>query len=220
MKHLKRNRLLTAIQACLILFCTHTYTKKEQFTPQAFNLNNTPVSTKQLNEHQQLYRGYVAKRNEINNKLNTIEKKGNASFSEFRSLKIGETFARNGSLLHELYFANIGKQTKPQPQTKKLLKKHFGSLKKFKKDLFACGLSSRGWVVTAYNLDDKTISNYILDAHNQTVPVLTIPLLVLDVYEHAYMIDFGIQRKQYLQTFWKTINWDIVEQRIKQWMPA
>ena len=82
----------------------------------------------------------------------------------------------------------------------------------------ATAISARGWVLTCYNLDDHRIQNYLLDAHNEMVPVLTIPLLAVDTYEHAYMIDFGINRKEYLILLWDNINWNIVESRIKRYI--
>ena len=69
-----------------------------------------------------------------------------------------------------------------------------------------------------YGIDDGHVHNYVFESHNQNVPVLSIPLLVLDVYEHAYMIDFGIKRAAYLDVFWENVNWDVVEQRIKKWV--
>ena len=99
-----------------------------------------------------------------------------------------------------------------------LILEAFGSLEAYKNDLNACGTSARGWVITAYALDDKRIHNFTLDAHNQTVPVLVMPLLVLDVYEHAYFMDFGTKRASYIQLFWSNINWDIVEARIAKWV--
>lgn len=174
------------------------------------------LSEKQISEHKQLYAGYVAKRNEIDEQLQSVDKsKSNQSYSSFRSLKVAETFARNGSLLHELYFENIAAGKKIGKETEKLINHNFGSLESFKDDLMATALSARGWAVMCYNLDDKRVQNYLLDAHNQLVPVMTIPLLVVDTYEHAYMIDFGINRKEYLAVLWNNIDWDVVEERVK-----
>ena len=174
------------------------------------------LSEKQISDHKQLYAGYVAKRNEIEEKLGSVDKsKSNQSYSVFRSLKVAETFTRNASLLHELYFENIAAGKKIGKETEKLINHNFGSLELFKDDLMATALSARGWAVMCYNLDDKRVQNYLLDAHNQLVPIMTIPLLVVDTYEHAYMIDFGINKKEYLAVLWNNINWDVVEERVK-----
>lgn len=104
------------------------------------------------------------------------------------------------------------------PQTKEIIEDNFGSVEKFKEDLFGSALSARGWIMTGYNIYDGSVRNYLLDAHNETVPVLTLPILMVDTYEHAYMIDFGIDRAKYLDILWNNINWDVVEKRIEQWV--
>lgn len=176
------------------------------------------LSSKQISDHLQLYAGYVNKRNEIDQTLQTVDKsKANQSYSAFRGLKLSETFARNGSLLHELYFENIGMGTTMGQKTQEILVKNFGSVESFKEDLMATATAARGWALTCYNLDDNRVQNYLLDAHNEKIPVLTMPLLVVDTYEHAYMIDFGINRKEYLAILWDNINWDVVEARLEKW---
>lgn len=177
------------------------------------------LSGKQVNDHKQLYVGYVVKRNEIDENLQLVDKsKSNQSYSTFRSLKVAETFTRNAAILHELYFENIAAGKKIGKETLQLVTDNFGSLKAFKDDLMATATAARGWAVMCYNLDDQRVQNYLLDAHNQFVPVMTIPLLVIDTYEHAYMIDFGINRKEYLAVLWNNINWDVVEERVKRFI--
>ena len=67
-------------------------------------------------------------------------------------------------------------------------------------------------------LDDGTIHNFVLKEHNQSVPVLMIPLLVIDMYEHAYMIDFGTAKNPYFDVFWRNINWSVIEDWITKWV--
>lgn len=179
------------------------------------------LSSQQIEQHKELYHKYVTKRNEIEERLKTTDrsKAESTTYSEYRELKIEETYAVNGHILHELYFENIGnKPSKIGPEMEKLINAQFGSVDAFKKDFIAAASSARGWVVTTFGLDDGTLHTYILEQHNQNVPILTIPLLVFDVYEHAYMIDFGIKRKPYIEHFWDTIRWDIVEKRIERWV--
>jgi len=194
-----------------------------EYTVKKFNLDGKiqGLSNNQINQHLQLYKGYVNKRNEITDKLKTVNRKnaGSRTYSAYRALKVAETYAVNGSVLHELYFENLGKQNqKPGPLMQKLIEKSFGSMDAFKQDFMDAGSCARGWVLTGYMLDDNLIHNFVLEEHNQHVPVLCIPLLILDVYEHAYMIDFGIHRNKYLDVFWKNIDWNAVEQRIKKWV--
>ena len=193
------------------------------YEAQKFRFDQIPwLTTEQVAEHLTLYQGYVSKRNEIAKTLNSIDttKPTSTTYSEFRSLKVAETFAVNGDILHRLYFENISakKPLKLGSQMMELILEAFGSLDAYKNDLNECGLSARGWVITAYSLDDNRIHNFTLDAHNQTVPVLVMPLLVLDVYEHAYFIDFGTKRASYIQLFENNINWDVVEDRITKWV--
>ncbi|MFZ5953874.1 MAG: superoxide dismutase [Candidatus Dependentiae bacterium] len=193
----------------------------ELFKARSFNLSTVQgISSNQLDQHQKLYQGYVKKRNEIAHGLQTVDRKDSAgiTYSPFRALKVAETFALNGSVLHELYFEGLGSGTKPGKKTLQLIKENFGSLDAFKKDLLETAGCSRGWAIMCFNIDDGKVYNYLLDAHNETVPMLVLPLLIVDVYEHAYMIDFGINRAQYLDTLWKNINWDIVEKRIEKWV--
>jgi Fe-Mn family superoxide dismutase len=193
---------------------------QKRYKPKEFTIlmGSKKLSPKQISDHKELYIGYVNKRNEIDEALQTVDKsKANQSYSQLRGLKVSETFARNGALLHELYFENIGTGTSIGPKTEEILIKNFGSIAAFKEDIMATAVCARGWVLTCYNLDDHRVQNYLLDAHNETVPVLTMPLLAVDTYEHAYMIDFGINRKEYLNLLWDNINWDVVEERVKQW---
>jgi Fe-Mn family superoxide dismutase len=143
----------------------------------------------------------------------------NRTYTPFRELKVEETYAVNGQLLHELYFENMGSANrKIGPQMRELIEQNFGSIENYKQDLIATAGCARGWAITAYGLDDGRLHNYLLEEHNENVPVLAIPLLVLDVYEHAYMIDFGIKRDPYLELFWNHINWQVVEARIDKWV--
>ena len=182
------------------------------------------LSASQISQHITLYNGYVQKMNEIEQKLATVDRQNSASrtYSPFRSLKIAETYALNGSILHELYFENLSIQpTTPDdmgPLTKALIEKSFGSIEAFKKDFFDSAGVARGWVLTSYGVNNGLLHNYVLDEHNIRVPVMVIPLIVLDVYEHAYMIDYGINRKPYLQVFWEHIDWVVVENRVTKWV--
>ncbi|QZY53627.1 superoxide dismutase [Crassaminicella profunda] len=187
-----------------------------RITPKKFDFRSIEgISRKQLNEHYQLYKGYVKKINLIWRKLK--EEKfidPNTTYSPYRCLKLGESYALNGVKLHELYFGNLGgRKNKPYGKLLEKIEKDFGSYKNWEKDLLDAGKSARGWVVTAYDLMDDKIRNYLCDGHDQGGIWNALPILVLDVYEHAYMIDFGIDREKYLDIFIKNINWEICEKR-------
>ncbi len=191
------------------------------YQPRTFDFATIHGLTKsQLEQHEKLYQGYVKKRNEIEQALYRVNKdEVAASYAPLRALKVAETFSLNGALLHELYFDNLGGNNKEMgPQTRALLIKNFGSIEAFKKDLIATAGCARGWVMTGFCIADNLVSNFLLDAHNETVPVLVLPILMIDTYEHAYMIDFGINRAEYLKVMWDNINWPVVEERIEKWV--
>lgn len=192
-----------------------TYASKD------FNITKSGIAltAKQINEHLLLYKKYVDKRNEIAQLLKNVNKNDvSKTYSTLRALKEAETYAVNGQILHELYFENIGQTRTPiGTLTTQLVTKSFGSIDNFKDDFLACALVARGWVMCAYSIDDGLLHNFVLEEHNSHVPVLSLPILVLDVYEHAYFMDYGTHAKQYSEQFWDHIAWNIIENRIQAW---
>lgn len=177
------------------------------------------LSEKQLSEHHDvLYAGYVKKVNEIRSKLQSVDKStANASYSDLRELKVEETFALNGVKLHEAYFDNMAdKSAAPSGPIADWLKKDFGSVEAWEADVKACGIAARGWVVLAFDLESQTLHNIVCDVHNQGGVWNSVALLVLDVYEHAYFVDYATGRKTYLEGFAKHIDWAEVNARIKK----
>lgn len=175
------------------------------------------ISEEQLKEHHDvLYAGYVNKVEEIRDKLKTIDKtKANQTYSDVRELKLEEGFALNGVKLHELYFDNLGGDGQPEELIKEKIEESFGDFEEWKNELMACGMSARGWVILALDPYDGLFHHFISDAHNQGIILETVPLLVLDTYEHAYFIDYATNRKAYLEVFLKNIDWKVVEDRYK-----
>jgi Fe-Mn family superoxide dismutase len=176
------------------------------------------ISDKTLEiHHDKLYLGYAKKKDEIQDKLNSLSAEGltasNQTYSELRGLKDGETFAVNGTYLHEWYFENMGGEGDITGEVTDALAKDFGDVEKFQQVFTACGMAARGWVVLAWDTHDQALRIYTGDAHNHGGVWGAIPLLVLDVYEHAYFIDFGSDRKTYIDEFFKHINWEEVNKR-------
>ncbi len=177
------------------------------------------LSEKQLVEHHDvLYAGYVKKTNEIRTKLENVDLANvNATYSDLRELKIEETFALNGVRLHERYFDNLGgKGGAPEGNIADLLMRDFGSYEKWAAEFMACGMVARGWVVLAYDLEEKRLMNVVCDIHNQGGVWGQIPLLVLDVYEHSYFIDYATGRKKYLESFMQNIDWSVPNVQIEK----
>lgn len=183
------------------------------------------LSPNQLNQHIELYTGYVKKINEIETQIASASPESlnlaNATYSGFRELHHEQTYALNAVVLHEYYFENLGGALKPPTDTEMfhtIISKEFGSWESYISQLKAVGKLARGWAITGYNMRDHRIHNYALDLHNQNVPMQVIPLVVLDVYEHAYMIDFGTRRAAYLDAFFRNINWQVADARLKTMM--
>jgi Fe-Mn family superoxide dismutase len=181
--------------------------------PLPFSKPLTGISDKTLAiHHDKLYAGYVTKKNEIAGKLEPLMKGGdvstaNQSYSELRGLKDGETFAVNGVYLHEWYFDVLGGDGAATGPLAEALAGDFGSIENFINYFSACGMAARGWVVLAWDTHDQALRVYTGDAHNQGGVWGCLPVLVLDVYEHAYFIDYGSDRKAYIADFWKNLNW-------------
>ncbi|WP_051276283.1 superoxide dismutase [Desulfovirgula thermocuniculi] len=175
------------------------------------------ISSYNMQEHYKLYQGYVNKTNEIRTLLKATERAAaNATYSPFRELKVEESYAYNGVKLHELYFGNLGGAGGHPPRAlQEAMVNSFGSLEAWEEDFKACGLAARGWAVLAFDPDDGLLHNYTLDAHNVGLILNMKPLLVMDVYEHAYYMDYGTDRRGYIEAFWQNINWDAVLMRFR-----
>ncbi|TAK03693.1 superoxide dismutase [Patescibacteria group bacterium] len=181
--------------------------------PFATKLTGITEKTMQIH-HDKLYAGYVNKMKEVGEKLKaastaaaTLEA-ANQSYSDLRALRDGETFATNGVYLHEHYFNVLGGDGKPSGALADAIVAKWGSMETFVAFFTATGMAMRGWVVLAWDTHLARLKIYGADAHNQGGVWGAIPLIVLDVYEHAYFIDYGADRKAYIADFWKNLNWD------------
>jgi superoxide dismutase, Fe-Mn family len=172
--------------------------------------------------HDKLYTGYVTKANEIREQLRDLGKEivagtkpgGNATYSLLRGLKEGETFATNGVYLHEWYFDVLGGtgDWSAAPELSAAISKKWGSMEGAIKYFSECGMAARGWAIVAWDTKVGRLKQYNADAHNQGGVWGCIPIIVLDVYEHAYFIDYGSDRKAYIEAFWKNFNWAKAEE--------
>lgn len=186
--------------------------------PLKFSKELEGISAKTLAiHHDKLYAGYVKKINEIWEKLKSLREsnkaEGNATYSELRSAKSEETFAVNGVYLHEWYFDNLGGDGNWEnaPELTKALGEKWGSMEEAIRYMSECGMASRGWAVVAWDPKQSKLMQYNGDSHNQGGVWGCIPVIVLDVYEHAYFIDFGSDRKAYIEAFWKNFDWKSAE---------
>ena len=184
-----------------------------ELTPKPLKYKELPgLSEKQLAEHHDvLYAGYVKKVNEIRAALQNVDvSKANATYSDLRELKMEEGFAMNGVILHEHYFDNLTPGGKAESgNVGHWIVQDFGSMEKWSAEFAASGIAARGWVVLAFDLNDGKLHNYVCDVHNQGGIWGCIPLLVLDVYEHAYFLDYATARKKYIDVFMQNLDWTV-----------
>ena len=111
---------------------------------------------------------------------------------------MGETFTTNGVYLHEAYFDCLGGDGKASGPLAEAISSKWGSVEKFIDIFSATGMAVRGWVILAYDLRAMEPKIYACDSHSQGGVWGSIPIIVLDVYEHAYFLDYGTNRKELL----------------------
>lgn len=177
----------------------------------------TVINREQFDVHMRLYEGYINKMNEIDGllKANTGLEEANSTYSEFRGIKRGETFALNGVILHELYFENIGSANNtPSEQIRQMLARDYGSFENWQDHFIATAKASRGWAILCYDPRSDSFRNDSLDAHDYGNMSLSIPLLVLDMYEHAYFLQYADNKVEYINRFMENIDWQVVGERM------
>lgn len=169
-----------------------------------------------LDLHFKLYQGYVNNCNLLMEKLNNLE-----SSQQMRSLEWGAFKRRlgwefDGMRLHELYFENMGGKgdSKKGPEIIKALEKEFSSFNQWKDAFIATGLMRGiGWVILYQDKATKKLINTWISEHDLGHLASCSPLLVMDVWEHAYITEFGLNREKYIQAFFQNIDWKVVNQR-------
>jgi Fe-Mn family superoxide dismutase len=180
------------------------------------------ISRETVEAHYKLYEGYVNKRNEIMEKLAEIDlASANQVYSEVRALKVELSFATGGIKNHEIYFEHLGGGGRdPDGRIGELIRRDFGSAADWRADLKATGMAGRGWAWTAYDWDEGRLFNYVGDAQN-TYPIWNAtPLVALDVYEHAYFIDYQTDRASYIDAFFNNLDWDAVNDWVQKYQIA
>ena len=173
------------------------------------------ISDEQLQAHFGLYQGYVKKINEVEEKLKAADRAAtNYSFGEYSELKRREVVPFNGTYLHEMYFENLAKDGGEMSDgLANEIADAFGSIDAYYEDLKAAAASTPGWVVTTKNKRDGKVHNYILYEHHVGLPVDQDIILALDCWEHAFMIDYGTKKAEYLDAFVRNVNWSVVNGR-------
>jgi Fe-Mn family superoxide dismutase len=186
-----------------------------------FNLSTEFQSASTKRAHDGLYQGYIESFNRISAELDTVDRNDvKSNGSQYRSLKQDETYNMNGVYLHELYFSNISdvaSSISMDTLSFMRLSRDFGDFDKWQSDFIACCLSARcGWAVTYYNIFTQSYMNTFIDLHSQQVPVGCIPVIVMDVWQHAYYRDYLSDVKTFVYAMMKELNWTVIEERIKK----
>ena len=171
-----------------------------------------------LNNHFTLYQGYATNTNKLLDTLAAMLKEGKLGTPEYAELKRRLGFEFNGMRLHEYYFENLGGKGALDKAGKlgKKLADEFGSCEEWEKDFRAtAAMRGIGWTILYQDSFTGRLVNQWINEHETGHFAGCAPILVLDVFEHAFMIDYGLKRPDYIEAFFKNINWDAVEARLR-----
>ena len=171
-----------------------------------------------LKNHFTLYNGYVTNVNKVMDILAAMVKESKIGTPEYAELKRRMGFEFNGMRLHEYYFENLGGKSELD-KGGKLVKKlvfDFGSYENWEKDFKGTGtMRGIGWAILYQDNISGQLINQWINEHETGHLAGSVPILVLDVFEHAFMIDYGLKRADYIEAFFKNIDWAAVESRLK-----
>jgi len=171
-----------------------------------------------LKNHFTLYQGYVTNTNKLVDLLAAMVKEGKIGTPEYSELKRRVGFEFNGMRLHEYYFDNLGGKGVLDKSSKlgRKLTEDFGSYEAWEGDFKGTGkMRGIGWAILYQdNITGKLLNQWI-NEHETGHLAGCIPLLVMDVFEHAFITDYGLRRPDYIEAFFKNINWEVVEGRLK-----
>jgi len=205
----------------------NTYTPKifvsNTYKEQTFDLHGLDgISDAQIEEHLVLYAGYVKQVNVLNEELAGMIGRGQASAKspEFGDLTRHLGFEYNGMILHECYFSNLRPAADPKPSSGSglaaALAKSFGSVEQWQAAFQAIGaMRGVGWAILFQDPATNWLTNHWITLHQEGVPAGFKPLLVMDVWEHAFMRDYqATERGKYIEAFFRNIDWRTVERRL------
>ena len=189
--------------------------------PKQFRLATELLSDANKQNHIELYDQYVKDFNTISINLDSVDRKDSSSNgSPFRALKMDETYNLNAAYLHELYFKNISDLNSNIPMDSlsyMRLSRDFGTFDAWQQDFIACCMASRcGWAMTYYNTYTQTYMNCVIDLHTLGVPVGAYPIVVMDMWQHAYYRDYLKDAKSYVFGMMKQLNWGVIEKRFQK----
>jgi Fe-Mn family superoxide dismutase len=171
-----------------------------------------------LKNHFTLYQGYVTNTNRLLDSLSTLLKEGKVGTPEYSEIKRRMGFEFNGMRLHEYYFDNLGGKGSLDKSGKlgRKMAEDFGNYEDWEKDFKGTGtMRGIGWAILYQDNITGRLLNQWINEHETGHPAGGIPILVMDVFEHAFITDYGLKRADYIEAFFKNINWAVVEGRLK-----
>ena len=189
-------------------------------TPRSFTLKTEYLSGITKETHLAGYKNYVDSHNRISSRLDSIDRTNvdNPNDSEYRNLKIDEQFNMNAVKLHELYFTNISdlhSEIRMDSIPFLRISKEWGTFDKWQLDFIACAMSSReGWVMLYFDPFKQKYFNTFFESHTNGVPVMAVPVLVIDTHHGAWWKDYPEDKRNYLNAMMLEINWAVVEARM------
>ena len=170
-----------------------------------------------LKNHFTLYQGYVTNTNKLSDLIGRILAEGKTATPEYAELKRRFGWEWNGMRLHEFYFENLGGKGVLDPASKlgKAIAAEFGSVEKWEEDFRAAGaMRGIGWVVLYQDRLGGRLFNQWVNEHDVGNPAGAVPVLVMDMFEHAFMVDYGLKRADYIAAFFRNVNWKAAEARL------
>jgi superoxide dismutase, Fe-Mn family len=187
-----------------------------------FNLSGLEgISDRTLEMHFKLYEGYVKSTNELTEQLLDIAHKGEAGTPAFAEITRGLGFEYNGMILHEYYFGNLKPKGTGQPAASSpalsAIQRSFGDWDTWMKDFKAVGaMRGVGWAITYQDPMTGFLSNHWITLHQEGNPAGFKPILVMDVWEHAFLLDYKpAERAKYIEAFFANIDWEAVNTRLQ-----
>jgi superoxide dismutase, Fe-Mn family len=197
----------------------------ESYKPKQFNLSGlNGISDKTLEMHFKLYEGYVKETNKLTEKISEFLTDGRVDQDEmplYSELKRRLGFEYNGMVLHEFYFGNMTKSGGANPDKSSMFhraaERNFGSYDVWKEDFVGVGkMRGVGWAMCYENPETGALSNHWISLHQTGEVAGFNPILVMDVWEHAFILDYApAERAKYIEAFFSNIDWSMVEKRIK-----
>ena len=182
------------------------------------------MSDGQIAEHLELYAGYVKQVNELTKELAEMHNEKKTSGKDFGLAEATRrlAFEYDGMVLHEHYFSNLRPGGAPRPSERqpcgRALVQAYGSVERWQENFKTLGgMRGVGWVILFQDPQNGGLTNYWVSLHQDGIPARCKPLLVMDVWEHAFMRDYrASERLRYVDAFFTNIDWTAVERRFNE----